>query len=154
MWLRFWGAKASLTQKTRSIPLAGNPEIPERPRRTAGLRDRDGYGNLARERAAPRVRALGPGRGHAVPVDSVQQRQEERRPPLQDRGLYSARRSRQEIQSAPESADADVGRARDRPARVRQRRPSYQAKHSRRLRSVRPREAMVFTMNQKNSLQP
>src|SRR2546427_4311942 len=44
----------------------------------------------------------------------------------------SACRSRQKIQGTPESADADVGRGRDRPSRGRQRRPSYQAKQSRR----------------------
>src|SRR5438093_6979905 len=110
MSLRFRAADASRDRKHKEYRLAGNPQIPERPRRTAGLGDRDGYGNLARKRAAPRVGALGPGRSHAVPVDTLQQRQEKRGPPLQDRGLYSACGSRQEIQSAPESADADLGR--------------------------------------------
>ena len=90
-----------------------------------------------------------------LPVDSIQQRQEERGLALPHRGLYSACRSRQEIQSAPESADSDVGReSRDRPAGARQRRPSYQEKQSCRLRSVRPRDTTVFTMNRKNSRQP
>src|SRR5204862_1510819 len=92
--------------ENKEYRLAGNSQVPERPRRTAGLGDRVGYRNLARKRAAARVRALGARRGHAVPVHPVQQRQEERGPALQDRRLYSPRRSRQEIQGAPENADA------------------------------------------------
>src|SRR5262249_52020150 len=57
-------------------------------------------GHVAGNRPAPRVRAVGPGRDHDLPGHPLQRRQEDRRAPLPDLGLYPARGARPESEGA------------------------------------------------------